>query len=200
MKFFEGKTFFIIAIGVVIFITLAVLSWLDISKQYQQEMTPITKDKEEKKEFPIIGTEFGEVIAQLNSSQKLIDYLNENFIFEIKEEEDISSPQEFFKIQKGNSRDFAIFTSYVLWKHKYEAGIICYKIEDFTNTVVVFRDEDLPKTIIFTPIGTDIYHHGWSFEEMFQKEEERLGAKINEYTISYWTDEGELWPEEWEKR
>ena len=58
----------------------------------------------------------------------------------------------------------------------------------------------MPKTIIFTKEGTSIYPHGWSFEEMFQKEEQRLGTKITEYAVSYWTDKGELWPEKWEKR
>ncbi len=36
----------------------------------------------------------------------------------------------------------------------HEAGTIRYKIENHTNAVVVFRDKDLPKTIIFTDHDT----------------------------------------------
>jgi hypothetical protein len=165
--------------------------------------TPFKSDKPKEPKNtpkPAILDSFDETIAQFDTSEKLVAFLNEHFEFTDRQGNVALTPEEFFEAQEGGEQDFAVFTSYVLWKHKYEAGIIRYRIEDFTNTVVVFRDEDLPKTIIFTPQGTDIYHHGWSFEEMFQKEEERLGAKINEYTISYWTDEGELWPEEWKKR
>lgn len=144
---------------------------------------------------------FNEIIPQLNTSQKLIDYLNENFKLEETEQEKPKTPEQFFEDKKGTQWDFAIFTSYILWKNKYDAAIIRYKYDSGKiNVVVVFRDTDLPKTIIFTPEGVLSYPHGWSFDEMFQKEEERLGIQIKEYAVSYWTDKGELWPEEWTKR
>lgn len=144
---------------------------------------------------------FEQVITKLTTSQKIIDYLNKNFEMEEREQTVPLKPKEFFETKKGSSWDFAVFTSYVLWKNNYEASIIRYKYDkNRVNAVVVFRDKDIPKTIIFTPQGASMYPHGWSFEAMFQKEEKRLGAKITDYAVSYWTDKGALWPEKWEKR
>ena len=144
---------------------------------------------------------FEEAVQKLNTPQKLIDYLNQNFEITEKETETPLMPEEFFEKKKGTSYDYSVFTSYLLWKNNYESAIIRYKNQEGkTNAVVVFRDIDLPKTIIFTKQGISAYHHGWSFAEMFQKEEERLNTKITQYAVSYWTDKGELWPEEWQTR
>jgi len=168
-------------------------------KQPSAPISPIPSSSTEK-EKPSISENFEEAIKQLDTSQKLIDYLNENFKIEDREQIEPLLPEEFFEKKKGISWDFAVFTSYVLWKNHYDASIVRYKYDGKINAVVVFRDKDLPKTIIFTKKGVSVYPHGWSFEEMFQKEEQRLGTKITEYTISYWTDKGELWPERWKKR
>lgn len=148
---------------------------------------------------------FEEVIVGLDTSEKLIDYLNKYFTIEDRGGDKAYVPEEFFEKKKGEPWDFAAFVSYVLFENKYESVIMRYKYKDQTekegiNVAVVFRDGDLPKTIIFTSGVSEIYAHGWSFEDMFQKEEERLNIKIQEYSISYWTDAGELWPEEWFKR
>ncbi|MBC7074091.1 hypothetical protein H5T58_01745, partial [Candidatus Parcubacteria bacterium] len=142
-----------------------------------------------------------QVISQLNTPEKLVEYLNKNCKLEDREEEKPREPKEFFEKKRGTQWDFAIFTSYILWKNHYDSAIIRYKYgEGKINVVVVFRDKDLPKTIIFNSQGVSMYAHGWSFEEMLQKEEKRLGEKISEYSVSYWTDKEELWPEEWIKR
>jgi len=151
-------------------------------------------------EIIINDLRFEEAVTKFDTSRKLIDYLNKNFTIEDKDNDKIYTPQEFFQKKRGGVQDFAVFSAYVLNQHKYEAGIIRYKYENGINSTVVFRDIDLPKTITFTSERISIYPHGWSFEEMFQKEEERFGIKINEYAVSYWTDKGELWPEEWQER
>jgi hypothetical protein len=151
-------------------------------------------------EQTITFDDFNEAVAYMDTPQKLVSYLKGNFVFEPGENELTLKPQELFDKKKGDSRDFAIFASYILDGHNYEAVIIRYKYGDNINAVIVFRDEDLPKTIIFTSEGAEIYAHGWSFEEMLQKEEEKLGVHISEYAVSYWTDTGELWPEEWSAR
>ena len=196
----EKKTIiFIIVVGVIV---LGVIGYFLSEKISRQSSTPIspTPSHPAEKKKPSISENFEEAIRQFDTPQKLIDYLNENFKIEDRKQTEPLSPQEFFEKKKGTSWDFAVFTSYVLWKNNYEASIVRYKYDSKINAVVVFRDKDVPKTIIFTEKGTSIYPHGWSFEEMFQKEEQRLGAKITEYTVSYWTDKGELWPEKWEKR
>ena len=196
----EKKTIiFIIVVGVIV---LGVIGYFLSREFFIQPSTPISPTPShpaEKKKLSISEI-FEEAIRQLDTPQKLIDYLNENFKIEDRKQVPFLPPEEFFERKKGTSWDFAIFTSYVLWKNNYDASIVRYKYDSKINAVVVFRDKDVPKTIIFTEKGTSIYPHGWSFEEMFQKEEQRLGTKITEYAVSYWTDKGELWPEKWEKR
>lgn len=146
---------------------------------------------------------FIETISKLTSSQEILNYLKENFILEERKETLFLVPKEIFENKKGNSFELAILTSYILWYQRYNASIIKYKTENGNQySVVVFRDKDLPKTIAFTFSGPILYHHGWSFEEMFEKEEERLGEKIKEYSLFYWSDAGKLLPEkeEWERR
>ncbi|MCD6429415.1 hypothetical protein J7L09_01840 [bacterium] len=192
-------TIFFLVLGVVV---LGIIGYFLSNWYFKQPSAPISPMPTHPagKEEPSISENFEKAIEQLNTSQKLIDYLNENFIIEDREQTEPFLPREFFEKKKGTSWDFAVFTSYVLWKNNYDASIVRYKYDGKINAVVVFRDKDLPKTIIFTKKGTSIYPHGWSFEEMFQEEEQRLGIKITEHAISYWTDKGELWPEKWEKR
>jgi len=177
-------------------ITFGILAYLNI----------MVNQKDTDFEGTIVSdAEFKEVVAQLDTSEKLIDYLNRYFTIEDRGGDKAYVPEEFFEKKKGEPWDSAVFISYILFKNKYESAIMRYKYKDQTekegiNAAVVFRDGDIPKTIIFTSSGAEIYAHGWSFEDMFQKEEERLNIGIQEYSISYWTDAGELWPEEWFKR
>jgi len=187
-------------IAILLFLTLGLYFCLYFISNCGDTITPASPDSGEQGTETVPLNGFEETIAQLDTSEKLLAFLNEHFEFTDRQGNVALTPEEFFESRKGNSWDFAAFSSYVLWKHKYEAGIIRYKYGDVINAVVVFRDADIPKTIIFASEGISAYAHGWSFEEMFQKEEERLGIKIDEYAISYWTDAGELWPEEWGKR
>jgi hypothetical protein len=160
-----------------------------------------TKDDIDFEKMIIDDREFEEIIAQLDTSEKLIDYLNKNFKIEEREKDSPLIPKDFFEAKKGTTWDFAVFTTYILWKNDYDGAIIRYKYDkDKISAVVVFRDKDVPKTIIFTKQGISMYPHGWSFEEMFQKEKKRMNMNITDYATSYWTDKGELWPEEWGAR
>ena len=190
---------FFLILGVIVLGTIGYFLSEQLSRQLSAPILPTSTHLAGKEKLSI-SEDFEGAIKQLDTSQKLIDYLNENFKIKDREQTEPLLPEEFFEKKKGTSWDFAVFTSYVLWKSNYDASIVRYKYDGKINAVVVFRDKDLPKTIIFTKEGTSIYPHGWSFEEMFQKEEQRLGTKITEYAVSYWTDKGELWPEKWEKR
>ncbi len=195
----KKSIYFFLVLGIIILALIAYFLSGQLFKQSSRPISPMPTPSAGKETLSI-SEDFGEAIKQLDAPQKLIDYLDGNFKIEDREQIESLVPQEFFAKEKGTSWDFAIFASYVLWYNKYDAAVIRYKYDDKVNAVVVFRDEDLPKTMIFTKKGISVYPHGWSFEEMFQKEEERLGAKITEYTISYWTDRGELWPGKWEER
>ena len=181
-------------------IVLGIIGYFLSDWYFKQPSAPASPISTAGKEKLSISEDFEKAIRQLDIPQKLVDYLNESFEVEDREQTAPLLPQEFFKKKKGTSWDFAVFVSCVLWKNNYDASIVRYKYDGKINAVVIFRDKDLPKAIIFTKKGVSIYPYGWSFEEMFQKEEKRLGAKITEYAISYWTDKGELWPEKWKKR
>lgn len=187
--------------GIVLIFLLAFSSLLSKKIPPSSQVSPVPS--ESPKTILPLSNQFIETISHLANSQEFLDYLKENFVLEEKDLPSSLSPQEIFERKKGNSFELAIFTSYVLWFQRYENSIIKYKTEKGReNSVVIFRDKDLPKTIVFTSQGPVIYHHGWSFEEMFQKEEERLGEKIKEYSLFYWSDAGKLLPEreEWESR
>ena len=111
--------------------------------------------------------------------------------------ENVLYPEEFFAGKKGNSWDFAVFASYILRLHGYETGIVRYKYNKTINAVSLFGGKVAPQAIIFSAQGADMYEYGFYIREMLEKEQERLDIKIKEYTLSYWTDAGDLWPEEW---
>lgn len=147
---------------------------------------------------------FEKMISKLNTPQEIIQFLSQNFKLIKGERKAPLLPKQLFEKKEGTAFDFAIFTSYLLWYHKFEATILHYAFEKEgkkeKNAIVVFRDIDAPKTIYFEPSEISFYLHGYSFREALEKEEQRLGAKIIECAISYWTDKGELWPGEWRKK
>ena len=135
-----------------------------------------------------ISDNFEEAVNQLDVSNKLIGFLNKKFNFETRKSEIALQPEEFFKNKKGNEIDFAVFVAHVLDYHKYETGIIQYRTDNNQQpigTVIIFRDKDLPKYIFFNQGKTYLLHHGWSFEELFQKEDQRLSIQITEFAIFY---------------
>lgn len=193
------QVLFLVGSLILILVLILIIS-LVIFKKPKSSVPSVSPPTSSTEQLPT-SQDFDEVVFQLNTSKTLIDYLNQNFIIEERNQSNPLMPKEFFEAKKGTQWDFAVFTTYVLWKNHYDSSIIRYKYgEGKINAVVVFRDKDLPKTIVFTSKEVFMYPHGWSFEEMFQKEEERIGEKITEYAVSYWTDKGELWPENWRKR
>jgi hypothetical protein len=132
---------------------------------------------------------FEEIIKELNTSQKLINYINKNFKYEPREGNVALSPKKVFEEKKGGSQDLAVFTAYTLYQNGFISFMIRYRyvsnglksLKD--NYVVEFRDIDLPKYIYFDKNGAHMLHHGWSFEDLCKKEEERLGIKIIKYGI-----------------
>jgi len=121
-----------------------------------------------------------EVIAQLDTSEKLIDYLNKNF-------------------REKGAKDISIFASRVLDQHGYETVIMSYGYSGGSHTATIFRDADLPKYITVTDNGIKIFAHGWSFEDFFQAEEKRLNIEITEYAI-FSPNTEDLVVDEWIKR
>jgi len=144
--------------------------------------------------------EFENTISQLNTPQKLIDYLNQNFEMEEGDNGEAYPPQEFFKKKKGDIRDFAVFTSYVLAKNKITDpdSIEVYKYieketgkEGINVTVTIGKMYDYPflTTIFFSPNGIGLYNRDdtkdyWT--ELIQREEKRLNVEIREIGGFFW--------------
>jgi len=143
---------------------------------------------------------FEEVIVGLDTSEKLIDYLNKYFTIEDRGDDEAYTPEEFFQRKRGGEQDFAVFASHVLDYHNYEVAIVSYNSNLGDNYIVtIFRDVDLPKYITLTDNGIEIFAHGWSFEELFETEEKRLNIEIIEYAIFYPNIQN-LVVDEWIKR
>lgn len=130
---------------------------------------------------------FNQTILAIDTSDKLIEFINANFIMEPREGLVAHSPIELYVNKKGGAQDFAVFATFVLDQHKYEAGVVRYKYQHNKKgeekIIVPFRDIDLPKYIFFDDQGANMIHHGWSFNEMFKAEEARLGISITEYAV-----------------
>jgi hypothetical protein len=140
---------------------------------------------EKEPEISGITEDFDNIVATLSSSEALVDFLNSYFEREKREGFVAYSPQEFYQKERGTAYDFAVFAAYVLRKNGFEAGVIRFNYrnngEKRSHTVTVFRDTDLPKYITVTDGDVEIFHHGWSFNELIKAEEERLNVKISEY-------------------
>jgi hypothetical protein len=180
------------------------ISYFQVEKTKQEQVVEeenesqeISEDKEniEQKTYQElvldteINEEFKQAVIQLDASEKLIGFLNQTFIFETKNENIALTPQEFFEKKKGGEIDFAVFIAHILDYHHYEVSVVRYEFifndQKSVNTIVVFRDKDLPKYIFFSQGKIFIAHHGWSFNELFQSEEKRLNIKINRFALFY---------------
>ncbi len=150
--------------------------------------------------IPSLEELFKKKVEELNTVQKIIDYLNNNFRFISREGNIAYSPQDFFKKKEGGEQDFAVFTSYVLNEHNFVSFTFAYEYENDNQRGIKYvtsvRDTNLPKYIYFDESGAHAVHHGWSFRDLCRKEEERLGIKILRYgTVS--PTSVDLNPQEW---
>jgi len=148
-------------------------------------------------------SEFEAVLAQLNASEKIAAYLKDNFSIADNESETALSPADFFAKKSGGPQDAAVFAASVLKRHGFESFVLRYKGEingrPFSHAVAVFRDTDVPKYLTADSSGIDLTAHGWSFEDLLKKEEERTKASISGYAV-FAPDTLNLIPASWEKR
>ncbi len=150
-----------------------------LPKEEVKEEEPIEKEIIEESLI-----DFSKIIQELDNSEKLVQFMNENFNLIERKTNTAYNPEEFYKKQQGGDQDFAVFVVSVLKHHKYETVVLRYKFEENEeiriNSVAVFR-EDVPKYIYFDQEAVlDI--HGWSFRELLEKEEQRLNINIIEFT------------------
>ena len=143
---------------------------------------------------------FKKKVEELNTVQKIVDYLNNNFKLVAREGNIAYSPKDFLEKKEGGEQDFAVFTSYVLNEHNFVSFTFAYEYENDNQRGIKYvtsvRDTNLPKYIYFDESGAHAVHYGWSFRDLCRKEEERLGIKILRYgTVS--PTSVDLNPQEW---
>ena len=143
---------------------------------------------------------FRKKVEELNTVQKLINYLNNNFTFASREGNVAYSPKDFFERKEGGEQDFAAFASYILHENDFISFTFVYEYENNNQKQIKYvtsvRDTDLPKYIYFDNGKVETISHGWSFRDLCRKEEERLGVRILKYgTVSPLSIE--LSPQEW---
>jgi hypothetical protein len=148
------------------------------------------------------GSEFEEMIGSIDTSEKLLDFLNE---FEIEPTNNWLSqePDVLVEEKKGNQADILTLATLVLDYQGYEVGTIRYNFEkngeSDSQVVTVFRDVEEPKYIKIVEGKVEMSHYGWSFEELFENEENKEDIKITEYAIFY-PGVLDLNPSSWSKR
>lgn len=149
-------------------------------------------------------------LHEIDTHDELINKLNADFVFQERDDRHVRYPQEFFELKQGNELDFALFTAHALrYRMLGEVAVARYRYETDQNqenigTVVIFRGRDLPpKYIAFGQEGARAFDYGWSFDELWQKEEERIGAKITGHrTHLLWPlpRAEDIWSDEWRAR
>jgi hypothetical protein len=154
-------------------------------------------------ENPAPPSEFDAVLAQLDASEKIAAYLKGNFSITDNESGMALAPADFFAKKSGGPQDAAVFATSALKQHGFESFVLRYKGEingrPFSHAVAVFRDTDVPKYLTADSSGIDLTAHGWSFEDLLKKEEERTKASISGYAV-FAPDTLNLIPASWEKR
>jgi len=181
----KQKTITIIGVIILVVVLVIVYFVLILPAKPEEKPGPIKSTAEVK--APPMPETLEEAVKILNTPQVLKAFLNKYFTIEERPGLIAYTPEEFFEKRKGASYDFAVFTAYVLRQNLFEVGVVRfnYRVNDEkrTHTVAVFRDVDLPKYITVTDRGVEIFHHGWSFEDLIKAEEQRLNVKVYEYAF-----------------
>lgn len=164
----------------------------------------IEQKREERKKVEITTDNFEKIILQINTSEKLVEFLNNNFSFNPEKNNDFLTLEEFLIKKRGGEQEFARTAAYILYKKEFISFIFVYQYIDKSGRlnigfVTSFRDTDLPKYIYFNEKGAHLVNHGQTFEELCQKEEERLNVTIIKYAVLPPLFE-EFIPKEWAER
>jgi len=90
---------------------------------------------------------FEEAISQLTNPQKILNYMTRNFEFKTDFSLSAQSPQQLFQTKQGNRFDFAVFVSYLLDYHNYDAKMLRLEFTensavDGCDIVVIYYDEN----------------------------------------------------------
>jgi hypothetical protein len=198
----KAKVIKMIPVAIVVLLLLFFAFYIIFtSDNIMEGPTPFKSDKpKEPKNTPksAILDSFDETIAQFDTSEKLVAFLNEHFEFTDRQGNVALTPEEFFEAQEGGEQDFAVFTTYVLDQNDFMAFSFVYQHNEGKGFVVVFRERetDVPKYIYFNEQGAHSDEYGSSFRELCETEEERINVKIVKYSV-FLPSTTEFVSEEW---
>lgn len=167
----------------ILIITLALLVFLFLINFNNKPTKNATNQEISKEEYTVIdySDDYNKVINQVQKPNDIINFLNNNNFKYISSDDDSDVDLEkFYNSKQGRDIDFAFFIGKSLAKN-YIPFLFAYEDNYKTFYVVAFRDDDLPKYIYVDNQGVHMVHHGWSFNDLCKKEEERLGIKIQRY-------------------
>lgn len=127
---------------------------------------------------------FTEVVNQLDTPEKLLEYMKDNFTEAWHEGHISYSPEVFFNIKEGGCKELATFGSYVLEQHGYEVKIMLVELSGELkgqHALTYFRDKDDTLKYITNNMCNIEIIKVESVEEILACETERLGCEITKY-------------------
>jgi hypothetical protein len=130
--------------------------------------------------------DYSEFKEEVKDYKDLISFLDDSFEYVESDSLVAKNPEAFYETKRGSAVDFAVFSFNVLNNLGYRTGVMRYDYSDSsantkTNFVTVFRTEEGPKHIVFSDNGVFLFEYGWSFQELINTEEKRLGQNIDRY-------------------
>jgi hypothetical protein len=122
------------------------------------------------------SSNFTAVVGQLDTPEKVLQYMRDTFIFTLHYPGLVSyTPEEFFRIRKGDCKDYATFFSYVIAQHGYYAEIVSIKYSGSGHSVTLFRDDD-GQLKYQSSDKMNGFRNVSSLEDLLKKEEYRNNA------------------------
>ena len=127
---------------------------------------------------------FTEVVNRLDTPEKLLTYMKENFKFKYYEGHISYPSEEFFHIKEGDCKNLATFGSYILKQHGYDVKIMCLKLSGDLkgqHAVTLFQDKDGKLKYITNNVKNLELIEVKSLDDILARESERLDCKITKY-------------------
>ncbi|MCU0629481.1 MAG: hypothetical protein MUE45_08440 [Methanoregulaceae archaeon] len=133
------------------------------------------------------ATNFSSVIEELDTPEKAAEYADAKFTFTYHDGCISYPPEEFFRLERGDCKDYATFLSYVLAHHGYDAQIVAFKYfkdgKRNGHVVTLFKDTDGSMYYMTTPAVSTI-RAVTSVEDLLKKECSRLAIPtVANYTV-----------------
>ena len=128
------------------------------------------------KELVNFPSNFSELAEFLDTPEKLSKFMESYFRYKYHLGCIAYSPQEFFELEEGDCKDYAVFSSYILKKHGYDAKMLTFRFskdgEMDGHVITIFTAEN-GKLRYFN--FARIYGDFSSIEEILENEKRRIG-------------------------